>query len=621
MTTLPNRVAENMRRGGAGFFHWEQAGEPVQVLFHLNAVELLDRDAIRAGKNITAGILLGKREDGPVPTFVVENYEPIPTATWRTTDSAFGDRRQLKAMIERWTSRQHRRVDVLGFHRSCTADETSLSADDLSVAQEITGQPEALFLLIQPRAGQPSTGRLFLTKEGTVSWEWPATAFNRAELSGRGAPRRPEIRPAAMKRELPPVPKRPPQVAEEPRAQEFFEENPAVENEPWNDPWKKIKWQWIGGALALIALLTIGTVLIRNRAVKTAAEPKADAAIDPNLGLKFDRVGTDIQLSWNPQAAAILSATSGQLIITDGPISKTVGLDASDLKRGSLTYSPLTNDLVFKLKVNVLGAADPITESVRIVSGLPTPAGDPAAQALSASSNGIDPVRNSAVANGTVQSMEQPYQIFARTSQPASISSASVGDLHKLNSGVSRPAASNRIELPEERVVTRSSVREPSNAAANARANRATAARKDSGPASVVSSKSTVNAALAAPATFAKPVETIPVIRANPAETATTDAFAKSTRRGGTVQPAQLISNSNPQYPTEAKDEGISGAVELHFKISANGEVREISVVKGPRILAEAAVDAVRARRYKPARVDGVPTETDASATFDFKLN
>jgi protein TonB len=129
-----------------------------------------------------------------------------------------------------------------------------------------------------------------------------------------------------------------------------------------------------------------------------------------------------------------------------------------------------------------------------------------------------------------------------------------------------------------------------------------------------------VNSALTKPVTFATPVETIPVIRADP-ESATTDAFSKSTRRGGAVQPAQLISNSNPQYPPAAKDAGISGAVELHFKIGPNGEVREISVVKGPRILAEAAVDAVRARRYKPARVDGVPTETDASATFDFKLN
>ena len=613
MTTSPNRVVENMRRGGAGFFHWEQPGEPVQVLFHLNAVELLDRDAIRAGKSVTAGILLGKREDGPIPTFVIENYEPIPQSTWRTTDSAFGDRRQLKAMIERWNSRPHRRVDVLGFHRSCMTDESALTEDDLAVAREMSLQPESLFLLIQPRSGQPSNGRLFLTKEGAVSWEWPATAFNRAELSGRGAPRRPEIRPAAMKRELPPMPKKPAQPAEEPRPQEYVEENPASENEPW----KQIKWQWIAGALALMTLLAVVTFQVRNRLARNTPETKSEMPVSSSFGLKFDRVGTDIRLTWDAQSAAILNATGGQLVITDGPISKTVNLDPTDLKRGSLTYSPLTNDLLFKLQVNEASAVEPITESVRIVSGLPTPAGDPAAQALSASATAFDsPANNPAVGNGTVQSIEQPYEILSRKAQPAT-NTAALGGTRKLNSEMGRSSPTSRIELPEETVVTRRTVRDTPAAPKN-RSARVTS--KDSGPASVVSSKSTVNAALTKPVTFATPVETIPVIRANP-ESAPTDAFSKSTRRGGAVQPAQLISNSNPQYPPAAKDAGISGAVELHFKIGPNGEVREISVVKGPRILAEAAVDAVRARRYKPARVDGVPTETDASATFDFKLN
>jgi len=610
MTTFPNRVVENIRRGGAGFFHWEQPGEPVQVLFHLNAVELLDRDAIRAGKSVTAGILLGKREDGPIPTFVIENYEPIPQATWRTTDSAFGDRRQLKAMIDRWNSRPHRRVDVLGFHRSCMTDESALTEDDLAVAREMGVQPESLFLLIQPRAGQPSNGRLFLTKEGAVSWEWPATAFNRAELSGRGAPRRPEIRPAAMKRELPPMPKRPPQPEEGPRPQEYVEENPTVENEPW----KQIKWQWIAGALALMTLLAVVTFQIRSRLVRNAPETKSEMPVSSGFGLKFDRMGTDIRLTWDAQSASILNATGGQLIITDGPISKTVDLDTTDLKRGSLTYSPLTSDLMFKLKVNVVGATEPVAESVRIIGGLPTPAADPAVQTLNASAAAFDtPANNPAVPNGTVHSIEQPYEILSRKAQPAT-NAAAAGSTRKLNSEIGRSSATSRIELPEETVVTRRIVRD------TPARGRATATSKDSGPASVVSSKSTVNAALAKPAAFATPIETIPVIRANP-ESAPTDAFSKSTRRGGTVQPAQLISNSNPQYPPAAKDAGISGAVELHFKIGPNGEVREISVVKGPRILADAAVDAVRARRYKPARVDGVPTETDASATFDFKLN
>lgn len=608
-----------MRRGGgAGFFHWEKSGEPVQVFFHLNAVELLDRDAIRAGQHATAGILLGRREDGPVPSYVIENYEPIPQATWRTTDSPFGDRRQLKAMIERWQSRPHRRVDVLGFHRSCVTEETTLTQDDLAVAREMGAQPESLFLLIQPRLGKPSNGRLFLTKEDAVGYEWPAIAFNRAELSGIGAPRRTEVRPGAMKKEVPPpIAKKAPQVApQEPRLEEFVDENSQAEN----DPWKQIKWQWIAGAAALIALLIVGTALIRNRAAsKNAAEAKTEAPIDSSLGLKFDRVGTDIQLTWNPQATAILSATNGQIIITDGPVSRTVDLDASDLRRGSLTYSPLTNDLVFKLKVNVPGAADPIMESVRIISGLPTPAVDPATQALSAASNGIQSLPpNSAIVNGTVQSTENPYQIFSRTGQ-SSLSAGTAGALSNDALRNRRSSVPSRIELPEERIVARRTVREASNSASS-RTGRAAATSKESGPASVVSSKSTVNAAVTKPVTFATSAETIPVIRANP-EAAPTEAFSRSARRGGAVQPAQLISNSNPQYPVAAKDAGVFGAVELHFKIGANGEVRDISVVKGPKVLAEAAVDAVRARRYKPARVDGVPTETDASATFDFKLN
>jgi protein TonB len=77
----------------------------------------------------------------------------------------------------------------------------------------------------------------------------------------------------------------------------------------------------------------------------------------------------------------------------------------------------------------------------------------------------------------------------------------------------------------------------------------------------------------------------------------------------------------NPIYPADARSSGISGSVELRFKIATNGDVHDVDVVRGPAVLAQAAVDAVLNRKYKPAAVDGVPTETDATAIFDFKLN
>jgi protein TonB len=91
--------------------------------------------------------------------------------------------------------------------------------------------------------------------------------------------------------------------------------------------------------------------------------------------------------------------------------------------------------------------------------------------------------------------------------------------------------------------------------------------------------------------------------------------------RDGIVQPAQLVFSINPDYPELAKQGGISGTVEVSFKIDANGAVRDVRVIKGPAVLAQAAVTAVADRKYRPTRVDGVPIETEASAVFKFTPN
>jgi TonB family protein len=608
LRTLPSFAAGSGRRNAAGFFRWEDSGEPIAVHFHLNAVELLDRDAIRAGSNITAGILLGKREEGPQATLVIENYEPVPIATWKTTDSPFGDRRQVKAMIDRWNSRPHRRMDVLGFYRNSVAGEKTLTEDDLSVSGENSSQPESLFLLIEPRLGQPSNGRLFLTKEAAVAWEWSPTPFNRAELSGRGSPRRTEVRNAPARKEIP-------RIFEEPKhVSAPMEDAPQNESKPdwqignWNfEKWKA--WDSKGGvwkiaALAVVVLLAIGIFQFRNRVTAPATPLKAQLSTDSGLGLKFERAGSDVRLTWNPQAAAILNATGGQLIITDGPISKTVNLDPSDLKRGTITYSPLTDDLVLRLQVNTPDASGPVAESVRIVGGLPTlptaPA-DPSADPSSAlHSQTTPPPDHQPLSDAELQ------QLLNRTS--ASVNAPS--DL--------RPKL--RVKLPED-TLTVSKLLPSSAARTKARqapsTGSSTVAANGRGPA--VASKAAGPVSPSDPVRV--PAELIPVIPARSAPAAFSSGITRYTRNGGAVQPALLLTNINPAYPPEARMDGISGPVELRFKISTTGDVHDIVVVKGPQVLAQAAVDAVRQRRYKPARVDGVPTETDASAIFDFKLN
>jgi TonB family protein len=92
-------------------------------------------------------------------------------------------------------------------------------------------------------------------------------------------------------------------------------------------------------------------------------------------------------------------------------------------------------------------------------------------------------------------------------------------------------------------------------------------------------------------------------------------------RQGGLIEPAQLISKIDATYPETAEQIHVTGAVELHFIIDADGQVRNVSVVRGPSLLAESAVQALEKWHYRPARLDGIPTATQGNAVFTFRLN
>jgi TonB family protein len=82
-----------------------------------------------------------------------------------------------------------------------------------------------------------------------------------------------------------------------------------------------------------------------------------------------------------------------------------------------------------------------------------------------------------------------------------------------------------------------------------------------------------------------------------------------------------LIKRKDPVYSEEAKEKGISGAVELHFTINAEGNVRDVRVVKGNLLLSHAAIEAVQAWHYQPARLNGIPVEAESSVVVNFRPN
>lgn len=87
-------------------------------------------------------------------------------------------------------------------------------------------------------------------------------------------------------------------------------------------------------------------------------------------------------------------------------------------------------------------------------------------------------------------------------------------------------------------------------------------------------------------------------------------------KAGSFVQPAVLISRVLPAYPAGAR--GKQDLVILHYVIDKNGKVKNPRVVSGDAAFTNAAINAVRQWRYRPATMGGMPIESEATATVQF---
>ena len=84
----------------------------------------------------------------------------------------------------------------------------------------------------------------------------------------------------------------------------------------------------------------------------------------------------------------------------------------------------------------------------------------------------------------------------------------------------------------------------------------------------------------------------------------------------------QVLSEVKLPYPAEAKRQGIEGPVRLGLSIDASGKVTEVKVLGGPGYgLNEAAREALRRYRFKPATKDGQPVATEIKYTYRFMLD
>jgi protein TonB len=80
-----------------------------------------------------------------------------------------------------------------------------------------------------------------------------------------------------------------------------------------------------------------------------------------------------------------------------------------------------------------------------------------------------------------------------------------------------------------------------------------------------------------------------------------------------------LVRQIDPTYPEKALPSGLEGTVVLQAWVAKDGSVRDVKLVRGPFVFAQAAFEAVKNWRYQPYQVNGEVVEMQTMVTLNFK--
>lgn len=109
-----------------------------------------------------------------------------------------------------------------------------------------------------------------------------------------------------------------------------------------------------------------------------------------------------------------------------------------------------------------------------------------------------------------------------------------------------------------------------------------------------------------------------------PAQVASLQPVAPMQINTPTQRVTELIplSRTAPVYPKQAREQGLSGSVELEIEIGADGRVRSVRVLKSTpaKVFDEAALAAIREWLFKPGMAAGKPAPIVGTHVIDFAI-
>ncbi|MGE5568478.1 MAG: energy transducer TonB [Rhodospirillales bacterium] len=431
--------------------------------------------------------------------------------------------------------------------------------------------------------------------------EKPAVTPKKEEQPKRDE--RPAIQPVAKREEVAPPPppaaeaikKEEPAAASstsqatlEPAAAAAVDEAVAI---PLPDaPANRGAGRWITVILIVLLAVAAGVYfgLIRGR----QAPP---APVDTALNLRVERNAGQLVLTWNRNAPVIANSQKSTLSITDGDHQEDVELDPGTLRSGSIVYSPITNDVSFRLEVNGPDGT-PVSESVRALAGRPSP--------LQNVPPSVSETKTQPAATTPASTPAAPQQ-----QQAATQSSSAAQAQPQATAAQTQAPPVDEEPTPQTRVTA-----VPPKPFSLAARLRPAEPRELAAPPEIAagSSPSGIAARLLPGQSTAVPPP--PVAPPPPAP-------KPNIRVGGVVEEAEVLERTSPVYPPIARQARVSGVVRVEAVVGTDGRVLKATALSGPPLLRQAAVEAVQRWRYRPGRLNGQPVQVTTQVDVSFTLN
>ncbi len=596
-----------------------------QVLDDMRTAVVTAFRAFAHGGLEIGGILVGRRSEGRI---CITEYRPI------SCEHAFGPTFQLSAadherLAAAIAALQGTGQTVVGWFHSHTRTGIVLSEGDLDIYNRHFPEPWQVALVMKPTPQEPTLcGFFFREEDGSIH---STESYKEFLLGGQTAPDLVVVEelssPAPAEpatngfstpnsnrkpRERPELPQSvrddsaaPPAIISAPRRGATAAAPVAELAKRWDSPdalpvrreLPRAQVHWpralVGG---LIIVTLVGAYAFLGR-TETRVQPSRAAATDQpggmpaageqkeagsTLGLRLQRQGLDLAVTWNRDLPEALGATAGLLTIKDGAKRQEMGLTVEQLHSPNILIAPVSDQIEVQLVVLLPNERIMRESGIVILPGQRSHALKRPEQAAVAALPLTPAARVPAAPAPAVSNATVPWTSFTGTNvkpKPTEVKAAKVFLVPP-----------SRTPPPEVRL------------------NDEPPPLKGIGPA-----ERTRPIPLASLRTFT-------VIPPPPSSSPAGGVQgAADAGIGKLTHPAEVLSRKEPIYPYEARTRHIGGIVVLEGRVGTDGHVRNLNVISGLKVLQQAALDAVSQWVYKPATLNGTNVESTMRVEVQFR--